>query len=92
MPTRLIVRGLIVHVRGTLGPMKKNPVLVALGKNVRDLREQKKLTQEALAERSGLDPSYISGIERAVRNPSVLSLARLAKGLNRTVSEMCNEI
>lgn len=72
--------------------MKKNPVLVALGKNVRDLREHKKLTQEALAERSGLDPSYISGIERAVRNPSVLSLARLADGLECDISEVCRTI
>ena len=72
--------------------MKKNPVLVALGKNVRELREQKRLTQEALAELSGLDPSYISGIERAVRNPSVLSLARLADGLDCTVSEVCHSI
>lgn len=75
-----------------LWAMKKNPVLVALGKNVRELREQKKLTQEALAERSGLDPSYISGIERAVRNPSVLSLARLADGLECTVSAVCHSI
>ena len=72
--------------------MKKNPVLVALGKNVRELREQKKLTQEALAERSGLDPSYISGIERAVRNPSIVSLARLASGLGCTVAEVCRTI
>lgn len=72
--------------------MKKNPILVALGKNVRDLREQKKLTQETLAERSGLDPSYISGIERAVRNPSVLSLVRLASGLDCTVSDVCRAI
>jgi transcriptional regulator with XRE-family HTH domain len=72
--------------------MKKNPVLVALGKNVRELREQNKLTQEALAERSGLDPSYISGIERAVRNPSVVSLARLANGLGCAVSEVCRDI
>ena len=72
--------------------MKKNPVLVALGKNVRELREQKNFTQEALAERSGLDPSYISGIERAVRNPSVLSLVRLAKGFESTVSALCTGI
>jgi transcriptional regulator with XRE-family HTH domain len=72
--------------------MKKNPVLMALGRNIRDLREQKRLTQEALAERSGLDPSYISGIERAVRNPSVLSLARLANGLGCTVSDVCRAI
>ena len=72
--------------------MRKSPVLIALGKNVREMREQKKLTQEALAERSGLDPSYISGIERAVRNPSVMSLARLANGLECTVSEICRSI
>ena len=71
--------------------MKKNSVLVALGKNVRELREQKKLTQEALAERSGLDPSYISGIERGVRNPSILSLVRLANGLGCAVSEICRK-
>ena len=62
--------------------MKKNPVLVVLGKNVRMLREQGKLTQETLAERSGLDPSYISGIERAVRNPSILSLLGWLVGLD----------
>lgn len=72
--------------------MNMNPILAALGTNVRELREQKKLTQEALAERSGLDPSYISGIERAVRNPSVLSLARLANGLGCTVSDICRDI
>ena len=69
--------------------MKKNPVLIALGKNVSDLRSKKELTQEQLAELSGLDPSYISGIERGVRNPSVLSLVRLATGFNSTVSEVC---
>jgi len=71
--------------------MKKSSVLVALGKNVRALRG-KNITQEELAERSGLDPSYISGIERGIRNPSVISLARLAKGLDCTVSKICLEI
>jgi transcriptional regulator with XRE-family HTH domain len=72
--------------------MKKNPVLVALGKNVSELRNKKELTQEQLAERSGLDPSYISGIERGVRNPSFLSLVRLANGFDTTVSSLCTEI
>lgn len=72
--------------------MKKNAVLVALGKRVRELREQEKLTQEELAERSSLDPSYISGIERGVRNPSVLSLTRLAYGLGSNVSEVCRAV
>jgi transcriptional regulator with XRE-family HTH domain len=72
--------------------MKKNPVLLALGKNVSELRSKKELTQEQLAERSGLDPSYISGIERGVRNPSVLSLVRLASGLGTTTSEVCRGV
>ena len=71
--------------------MKKNAVLIALGKNASRLRAQKMLTQEALAERSGLDP-YISGIERGVRNPSVLSLARLAKGLGCLPADICKGI
>lgn len=69
--------------------MKKNPVLIALGKNVSELRSKKELTQEQLAERSGLDPSYISGIERGVRNPSVLSLVRLADGFETSVADIC---
>ncbi|MCF7848536.1 MAG: helix-turn-helix domain-containing protein [Kiritimatiellales bacterium] len=69
--------------------MKKDPILLALGKNVSELRKEKRLTQEQLAEQSGLDPSYISGIERGVRNPSAISLTRLAKGFKTTVSEIC---
>jgi len=72
--------------------MKKNPVLIALGKNVSELRNKKELTQEQLAERSGLDPSYISGIERGVRNPSFKSLVSLASGLGITVSDVCSGV
>ena len=56
-------------------------VLRALGKNVRSFREQYNLTQEKLAERSGLDPTYISGIERGLRNPGIKNVARIAKAL-----------
>ena len=72
-----------------MADMKKNPFLIALGKNISELRNKKKLTQEQLGERSGLDPSYISGIERGVRNPSFLSLVRLANGFGVSVSDIC---
>jgi transcriptional regulator with XRE-family HTH domain len=71
---------------------KRNAVLTVLGLNVRRRREARKLTQEALAERAGLDPTYISGIERGVRNPSILSIARLAKALDTSVSALCNGV
>ena len=72
--------------------MNNHQSLTRLGLNVRRLREEASLTQEALAERCDLDSTYISGIERGVRNPSVLSLTRLAKGLNTTVSSICEDI
>jgi transcriptional regulator with XRE-family HTH domain len=44
--------------------MKRNPVLSAFGLNVRKRRDARQLTQEALAEKAGLHPTYVSGIER----------------------------
>ena len=46
--------------------------LAALGRNVRALREKKKLTQEALGERAELHTTYISDIERSL--PARLAL------------------
>jgi transcriptional regulator with XRE-family HTH domain len=72
--------------------MKKHPVLLALGRNIRALRAQRGLTQEALAEKASLDPTYISGIERGVRNPGIKNIARIAKALNCSTSVVCQGI
>lgn len=53
-----------------------------VGKNVRALREQIGISQEELGFRSGLDRTYVSGVERGVRNPTVMVLARLATALS----------
>ncbi|WP_338692475.1 helix-turn-helix transcriptional regulator [Bradyrhizobium sp. 26S5] len=50
-----------------------------VGGNVRRLRLQKKLTQEQLAFEAGLDLTYVGGIERGKRNPSLAVLVRIAK-------------
>ena len=63
--------------------------LASFGLNVRKRREFLDLTQLETAERADLDPTYISGIERGVRNPSLISIARVAKALDITVSELC---
>lgn len=52
-----------------------------VGANVARLRREKDLTQEALAERSGLSQQYISGLERGRRNPTVITLYELAQAL-----------
>ena len=71
---------------------KRNGILAALGLNVRRQREAKELTQEKLAEKSGLDPTYISGIERGLRNPGIKNVAKLAKALGLTTAELCHGV
>ena len=71
---------------------KRNGILAALGLNVRRARETKEFTQENLAERASLDPTYISGIERGLRNPGIKNVARLAKALGLSTSELCKGV
>jgi transcriptional regulator with XRE-family HTH domain len=54
---------------------------VIMGKNVRRLRQQKGLTQEELAFEAEIDLTYMGGIERGKRNPSLLVMARIADAL-----------
>ena len=60
----------------------------AFGKTVKRLREQRNWSQEKLAERSGLHRTYISGIERGARNPTILIVAKLAQALNVRPSDL----
>ena len=71
---------------------KKNPILVSFGNSIRKLRLKKNLTQRELAMRSRLDVTYISGIERGVRNPSLKSLESVAMGLGCSISETCKDL
>jgi transcriptional regulator with XRE-family HTH domain len=63
-------------------------VRAILARNLRLARAEAKISQEDLADRSGIDRTYVSGIERAVRNPTIEILARLAKALRTTASEL----
>ena len=71
---------------------KKNPILLAFGGSIKSLRLKKGLSQRELAERSGLDVTYISGIERGVRNPSLKSLEKVSKGLGCSIAETCKDL
>jgi transcriptional regulator with XRE-family HTH domain len=51
------------------------------GARVRALRTSQGLSQEELAERSDLHWTYLSGIERGVRNPGLNTISKLAHGL-----------
>lgn len=55
-----------------------------VGRNVRRLRLEAGLTQEALSDRCDFDQRYISQLERGLRNPTVLSLHEIAQALDTT--------
>ncbi len=71
---------------------QRHSVLTAFGLNVRRQREARKLTQESLAEKASLHPTYVSGIERGVHNPSLLSIARIVEASGVTVSQLTRGI
>jgi transcriptional regulator with XRE-family HTH domain len=55
---------------------------IVFGKRVRQLRIERKLSQEKLAELAELHRNYVGGIERGERNVGLLNIVRLAHGLN----------
>ncbi|MCH8255757.1 MAG: helix-turn-helix transcriptional regulator [Gemmatimonadetes bacterium] len=52
-----------------------------VGINVRNFRKERRLSQEALAFECGLHRTYISGVERGIRNPTVVALEKIATAL-----------
>ena len=66
----------------------RETVLVQFGSRVRDLRQQAGLSQEAFAHACKLDRTYVSGIERGVRNPSLKNVARIAVALKVSLSDL----
>lgn len=62
--------------------------MLALGEAVRAARQDKGVSQEALAFESGLDRTFISAVERGVRNPSLVSVYALADALDVDVHQL----
>ena len=59
-----------------------------LGKTIKDLREEKKLSQEALAEITGLHRTYISMVERNKNTLTVTTLEKVAKAFGLEASQL----
>lgn len=62
-----------------------------LGSNVRRLRRARKLSQETFALEFGVDRTYVSGIERGVRNPTITVVERLADALQVPIGDLFSE-
>ena len=72
--------------------LPNSDILSRFGKRLREKRTNLGLSQEAFADRCGLDRTYISDIERGRRNVSLLNIEIIALALNISVSELTNDI
>jgi transcriptional regulator with XRE-family HTH domain len=64
-----------------LGVQKYSPLHVAFGRAIRALREEREISQEDMAIMAGMDRSYVGGIERGERNPSLKNVLALTDAL-----------
>ena len=62
------------------------------GQVLRKFRTSNKLSQEKLSQESGLDRSYISLLERGLRQPSLTTILLLSKTLNTNASKMLRDV
>lgn len=63
-----------------------------VGLNLKRYRKDSGLSQEALAAEAGLHRTYISGVERGVRNPTVAVLEQIAKAVGIATGKLLDEI
>ncbi len=68
--------------------MKHPSAINQLGTRVRELRLAEGWSQEELGARCDLDRTYVSGIERGVRNPTLTVIESLAAGLGVSIGEL----
>lgn len=66
-------------------------LLTGVGRAVREARIELRISQEELSLRTGVHRNYIGGIERGERNPSVVTIAKLAEALEVPTSELFRE-
>ena len=62
----------------------------SFGDRIRELRKEKQLSQEELAFKAGVHRTYLGGIERGERNPSLRNISAIADALGISLSELFN--
>jgi transcriptional regulator with XRE-family HTH domain len=72
--------------------MEKEIILKKLGTRVKSRRSELGISQEELAFKCGFDRTYISLVERGLRNISFINLLSLAEGLETTISSLTQDI
>ena len=67
---------------------KKEPILKAFGQRVQELRKERNLSQEQLADLAGVHRTYIGMIERAEKNITLCNIERIAKALKLDIKDL----
>ena len=67
-------------------------IRIRFGRAIRRIRAEQDINQEEAAERSGLHRTYYSGIERGVRNVSLLNIERISRGLKVSLPKLFERI
>jgi transcriptional regulator with XRE-family HTH domain len=73
-------------------PALRNSSVFDFGRAIRRFREEQKINQEEAAERCGLHRTYYSGVERGIRNVSLVNIEKIAKGLKRSLPDLFGRI
>jgi transcriptional regulator with XRE-family HTH domain len=69
--------------------LKKPTSLKVIGERIRSARKARGLSQEELALESNTAPSYIGGVERGERNPSIKKMIAISKVVGRDLGSLC---
>jgi len=67
-------------------------IRIRFGRAIRRVRQEQNINQEEAAERCGLHRTYYSGIERGVRNVSLVNIEKIAKGLRTSLPELFTRV
>jgi transcriptional regulator with XRE-family HTH domain len=67
-------------------------IRIRFGRAVRRIRQEQGINQEEAAERCGLHRTYYSGIERGVRNVSLVNIEKVGKGLKTSLPKLFGRI
>ena len=67
-------------------------IRIRFGRAIRRIREEQGINQEEAAERCALHRTYYSGIERGVRNVSLLNIEKVGKGLKTNLPELFSRL
>lgn len=66
-------------------------VRTILAKNIKGARNLLGWSQEELAERAEIDRTYVSGVERQIRNPTITVVAKFAEALGTTAADLLTD-